>query len=83
MNKEQFTDKNGREYARLSALKTGDKVQVDGDFDCMKPRSTKIVQQRVNGELYITCRRGVHALDGQLMGDQDHLIGIYQTKRAP
>lgn len=28
-------DKNGREYAKLSELKVGDKLEIDGGFTCM------------------------------------------------
>lgn len=68
-------DKDGREYAKLSRLVIGDKVEVDDDFDCMK--GTRIVHGNKQGK-YITCDEGSHQLDGQLMDDGDSLVGIYK-----
>lgn len=75
-------DVNGREYARLSQLQVGDKVQVDADFTCMEPWATKIVKRRDDGTLYIECEEQQHALDGQLMDDDDSLVGIYEDNYA-
>jgi hypothetical protein len=38
------TDLRGRPYARLSELRVGMVVQVDGDFDCIEPWSTREVK---------------------------------------
>jgi hypothetical protein len=73
----QFCDVNGREYAQLSKLKPGDKVEIDDGFDCMTVGSVKEVRRNDDGELYIECAETVHTLDGQLMDDADHLVGIY------
>lgn len=72
-------DIQGREYARLSQLKAGDRVQVDRDFTCIIPFSIRIVREDEQG-LYIKCIEGNHYLDGQLDeadGDDQILIGIY------
>jgi hypothetical protein len=64
-------DKQGREYARLSTLKVGDRVQVDGGFTCMRARSMHTVKQDLLS-LYIECDEGYHYLDNE------DLIGIYK-----
>lgn len=75
---EDYKDVNGREYARLSELKPGDRVQVDDGFDCMEPWSIKEVQCNENGDWFINCSKVEHDLYGQLMDDRDHLMGIYK-----
>jgi hypothetical protein len=69
-------DKKGRRYAKLAGLRPGDKVQVDGGFDCMEAWSIKEVHQHKSGVLYINCGKGNHILDGQDDGD-GYLVGIY------
>lgn len=88
---ERKTDLQGRPYARLSELKAGDQVQVDGDFEgCFIPWSTLPVVS-VDGELALyhnvpecgACGEHrhdcPHTLDGQLDEDGDTLIGVYRT----
>lgn len=70
------TDKQGRPYARLSDLKQGDTVHVDGDFTCVDPWSNRIVRSDDHG-LYIHCAEGHHYLDGQL-NRRGYLAGIYK-----
>lgn len=70
-------DLQGRPYARLSRLNAGDKVVVDGDFDCMVPWSEKTVHADGSGNLWIACSSREHGLDGSLMDDGDTLMGIY------
>lgn len=69
------TDKQGREYAKLSELKAGDTVTVDGDFTCMKAWSQHIVKASLEG-LFIPYKEGEHMLDGQA-DDGGNLVGIY------
>jgi hypothetical protein len=69
------TDLNGRSYARLSELKAGDKIQIDGDFTCIEPWGLRTVKQSY-GRLYIACSQGGHNLDGQL-NDDGYLVGVY------
>jgi hypothetical protein len=85
-------DMNGREYARLSQLRPGTIVQVDGDFEgCFLPWS-KLEVVEVDGELALyhnvpecgACGGGTepcaHGLEGQLADDNDDsLIGVYLT----
>lgn len=88
------TDIQGRPYARLSQLRVGDLVIVDGDFDgCFIPWSKREV---VNVEGYLALIHNApecgacggtpdegdcpHTLDGQLDADTDALIGIYLAK---
>jgi len=77
MTTDRSTDKFNRPYARLSALKPGDIVQVDGDFDCIQPWSRVPVLRSSHG-LYVPCDKGHHYLDGQA-DDGDSLIGVYHV----
>lgn len=70
-------DIDGRAYARLSELKAGDAVTVDGDFDCMDKGDVREVEADADGALFIACRDGKHILDRQAQADGDTLIGIY------
>lgn len=76
-NGDDMMDKQGREYAKLSELKAGDKVEVDADFDCMKPGSEKEVKSDAKG-LYVDCEADGHYLAGQADNGED-LIGIYKV----
>ncbi len=87
-----MTDKQGRPYARLSTLKPGDKIIVDDGFAhtkcAMAAWSQHPVKQMPAGKqqypgdrmLYISCSQGRHMLDGQLMSDNDSLVGIYRLE---
>lgn len=68
-------DLNGRPYAKLSELRVGDKVMVDGGFSCMHDGDVKIVKEKDG--LYIDCRYGHHHLHA-LATDDEHCIGIYR-----
>lgn len=83
-------DTHGREYARLSDLKPGDKVQVDSGFTCTPDNVTRKVYAAKNGDLCIRCGGPFevgetkdapqvhdHALDGQL-AYKDYLVGVYK-----
>lgn len=83
-------DKDGREYAYLSKLKIGDKVQVDADFEgCFIPWSIlEVVEEDGELALYHNVKEcgacgGTeeencpHFLEGQLAEDDDSLIGVY------
>lgn len=68
---------DGREWAKLSALKPGDKVLTDGGFTCGIENRTLEVQKNDDG-LYIRCLHGKHFLGGQLSDvDDDHLVGVW------
>ena len=72
------TDIKGRAYAKLSELKTGDKVEVDGGFTCMTEGENYDVRHDPERGFYIACNaQGGHALDGQLGDDGETLIGLY------
>lgn len=73
-------DKQGREYAKLSELKEGDQVQVDGDFTCMEPWS-KLTVQRDGDGIFIPCRDGSHHLAGQA-DDGENIVGVYKLAAA-
>lgn len=72
-------DKQGRQYAKLSDLKVGDTVTVDGDFTCLNPWSQHEVKSDAVG-LYLTCKEGEHHLAGQQDDPGDDLTGIYKGK---
>ncbi|TIW23118.1 MAG: hypothetical protein E5V63_25495 [Mesorhizobium sp.] len=67
---------DGREWAKLSALKPGDKVLTDSGFSCGMSNKTLTVQVDDLG-LFVPCGRVNHYLDGQLADDGDHLVGIW------
>ena len=73
-------DKQEREYAKLSELKPGDTVTVDGDFTCIEPWSQREVHYD-NG-LYISCTYGHHYLNGH-HDDDGYLVGVYSGKITP
>lgn len=70
-------DKQGRDYAKLSELKAGDTVEVDGDFTCLKPW-TKHMIATDDGGMFIPCSDGKHHLSNQA-DDGVHCIGIYRA----
>lgn len=78
-------DLQGRPYAKMSDLKVGDIIQVDGDFTCI-PANAKRTVRLLHGELYLDYSCGAHLLCGQEEDDCDTLIGIYKcspTEAAP
>ncbi len=74
-----LTDKLGREYARLSALKEGDTIELDGGFTC-EPSGQTIVYRDENG-LFFYCYDGCHHLKTQADNGED-LIGIYPVDKT-
>lgn len=85
----------GREYAKLSDLKPGDMIEIDGGFeegDCFLKAGAQFMVhaedqnwldrlKRKPKELYFNCGAGYHALEGQLDDDGDYLIGVYKIGR--
>ncbi|RWN55867.1 MAG: hypothetical protein EOR99_35030 [Mesorhizobium sp.] len=68
---------DGREWAKLSALKPGDQVRTDGGFSCGMSNATLAVGRDDRG-LFVPCHVGHHYLDGQLSDvDNDHLVGVW------
>lgn len=110
-----YCDLLGREYARLSKLKAGDKIETDGGFTCLggmafdhdyepgaygvcrrcgeakhgpagstRPAAGIVEVIDVgDGTLGFPCHEGMHSLDGQIMDDGDHLVGIYPVDMTP
>jgi hypothetical protein len=72
------TDENGRPWAKLSELKAGDKVELDGGFLCHGAGVVE-VKQNALGTLYFECQDGNHRFDSQA-DDGEHLIGIYKVE---
>lgn len=69
---------DGKEYAKLSTLKPGDKVRTDGGFTCGMNNKELEVKKNSTGGLYVDCDEGMHGLDGQLSEeDHDHLVGMW------
>lgn len=69
---------DGREWARLSQLKPGDKIACDNGFTCGINGKTLTVEKGAGtGNLIVPCRAGAHWLDGQLADDGDHLVGMW------
>lgn len=67
----------GREWAKLSELKPGDKVKTDGGFTCGISSKELEVGFDEHG-FYVPCKHGRHFLDGQLSSvDHDHLVGVW------
>lgn len=75
MNYDKF-DLNGRKYARLKAIRKGDKLQVDNGFTCLKEKSCRIVQKNKSGK-YVNCSEGKHYLAAQT-NKGGYLIGMYK-----
>lgn len=72
-------DLSGRTYASVEKTKTGDTVQVDNDFTCIKANEKLIIQEDNEG-LFIPCFHGKHYLDGQKSDDETYYIGIYDVR---
>lgn len=78
-------DHLGREYARLSELDLGVKIDLDGGFDCRegKRNSGLTVHGDANG-MFFACDEGRHYLSGQIDDDDgDTLIGVYVSHKQP
>lgn len=70
--------KDGREWAKLSALKAGSKVILDGDFTCGIAGETLVVEEHEKYGLYVPCIEGRHFLSGRASNvDGDHLVGVW------
>ena len=67
-------DKSGREYAKLSALNPGDRIELDSGFTCAQPGYHTVFQS--DDGLYFRCTHGRHYLKGQC-DDNEYCIGIY------
>lgn len=72
------TDVSGRAYATVAEIKSGDYLEADGDFTCIKAGAKLLVQQGALG-LYVTCSDGKHYLDGQNNADGVYL-GLYPVR---
>lgn len=71
----QTHDVHGNAYAKLSELKEGDFVLIDGGFSCLSQGKAQ-VRADDSGRLFIPCSSGNHYLDGQA-DDGEHCVGIY------
>lgn len=69
-------DREGREWAKLSELKDGDKISLDTGFTCAEGQHT--VHCDDDKGLYFRCAHGRHYLSGQVY-DGDHCIGVYKV----
>lgn len=69
--------KDGREWAKLSMLKTGDKVTLDSGFTCGIAGLTLEVTIDEKSGPWVTCRSGRHFLDANIADESDHLVGVW------
>lgn len=69
-------DKNGRPWAKLSELKSGDRLQAATGFDCILDGQVVEVY-RLNEDLYVPCSHGNHNLSGQIAEDGETIVGFY------
>ena len=69
-------DKQGRPWAKLSQLRDGDRVELDGGFICIDAGIVQIMS-RPSG-LAFRCAHGHHYLSGQA-DDGEHLVGVYSV----
>jgi hypothetical protein len=65
-----------RTFAKLSELKAGDTIELDGGFSCHP--AGKVLVESCYGYLYFRCSRNKHFLSGQL-DESGNLVGIYHT----
>lgn len=72
-------DKQGRPYAKLSELKAGDTIELDGDFTCIGAIKTQI--KKDDSGLYFECAEGGHHLRGHA-DDGEHCVGVYLCAEA-
>jgi len=72
---------DGREWAKLSALKEGDKLLADGGFTCIEEGAILTVAKDGRSNLFVPCGlagKDKHYLDGQISDDDhDHLVGFW------
>lgn len=71
----------GEDYLALDDAREGMQVVVDGGFTCMTEGDEKTIARNDDGELFIPCAEGTHALVGQLQEDGT-LIGIFPLDGA-
>lgn len=80
-------DINGREYAKVTEVTVGTKLEADEGFTCIPWKTISIVASVWN-ELYIPCNgpddedQGTnlshkHFLDGQMNDEGTHYTGLY------
>jgi hypothetical protein len=70
---------DGREWAKLSELKAGDKIQTDGGFTCGMNNKILIVENDDDDKLFVRCGEGNHLLAGQVDSDEGHLVGMWRV----
>lgn len=66
-------DKNGRPYAVLATLKSGDFIEADGDFECINPGAKCVVLREARG-MFVLCANGKHYLNAEPNGV---VVGFY------
>lgn len=79
-------DINGREYAHINSIKTGDKLEVDDGFTCMTKGDIKEIFHDESG-FYVKCngsednkdKEAEHYLHGQ-QNDAGYLTGMYKVE---
>jgi hypothetical protein len=71
-------DTQGRPWAKLSEIKSGDVLTIDSGFTCMAQGERKLVEI-IAGECYVRCNHGMHYLNDSA-DDGEHLVGFYREK---
>lgn len=71
------------DWIKMSHVKAGDQVELDGGFTCHAPGVVTIKEDEYGK--YFECSHGNHYLTGQLGVDNDTCIGMYEvrTKKNP
>jgi hypothetical protein len=76
----QTHDRDGRPYAKLSELKSGDKIELDCGFTCVAASILGHGGYRtlfdIGKGLAFACNDGHHYLAGQA-DDGEHCVGVY------
>jgi hypothetical protein len=67
-----------REFARIGKVRSGDILEADGGFDCMKKGELLPVLSQED-KLYVRCKQGRHYLSGQESGH--FYVGLYKVEK--
>ena len=72
-------DIEGHSYLKIADAETGQRVELDGGFTCIKSGSVQLLED--NKGLYFLCDNGRHYIEGQT-DDGIYCVGIYKTLDA-
>src|ERR1035437_7281970 len=63
-------------FATVANTKAGEMLVADGGFTCLRDGVARKVFDK-DGHLFVRCKDGTHALDGQVSLDHHHYVGFY------